>query len=197
MRTIYLATANRHKFEEFEILLGGRLSLEKMPTHFNLPEEGLQSYEDNARDKAETLGKALGVNALGDDSGLEVDALPHVLGVASARFGGLKNIADQQKLLLDRLKTSQNRRARFVCCLAYYCASQSATHIFWGRVEGVIVTEMRGKGGFGYDPLFLPEGHSETFSEMPVDLKNKISHRAIASNALLRYLESARVDDKL
>jgi XTP/dITP diphosphohydrolase len=189
---IILASNNKHKYHEFseifkknnfkndilipnDVYLGG----------FDVEESGL-TFEENAMIKAKAFYEAAGMPAIADDSGLEVDALDFRPGVYSARYAGEHGDDKKNRTkVLNELASLVEplRSARFRCVICYYDGINSIT--VDGRVEGKIISEERGEGGFGYDPIFIPEGYDETFAEMTQEEKNKISHRARAINKFL------------
>jgi len=180
---LILATRNRHKLEEIRTLfdLPG-LELSSALDHPDIPdvEEDGKTFEENAVKKALALARATGCWALADDSGLEVDALGGAPGVYSARYAGepVSYPANNAKLL-KALRNTDSRRAQFRCVIALASPS-GRTRTVEGRCEGRIIHETRGAKGFGYDPLFVPDGHSLTFAEMDPAAKNTISHRGRA-----------------
>jgi len=189
---LVLATRNAGKVRELEALLAG-LPVEVVPCPAEAPEveEDAPTLEGNAEKKARALHAFTGMAALSDDTGLEVDALDGRPGVRSARFAGEHATdADNRAHLLAELRGQTNRRARFRTVLAYV-GEAGALHTFEGICEGQILEEERGTGGFGYDALFVPDGHAETFAEMPKESKNRISHRARALAAFTNWLEQA------
>ncbi len=160
--------------------------------------ESGESFEENAKLKAIAVSKKLPGLVIADDSGLEVDALSGAPGIYSARYAGAKATDKQNmdKLLKEfaRIGVEANqRRARFRCALAL-AREGKIVGIFEGTVEGTIVDPARGSHGFGYDPIFVPNGFEETFGELPAELKNSISHRAQAIRALRAGLQSGAVD---
>ena len=183
MMKLVIATRNKHKLEEIRAIfsphaleLASALDFPDIP---DVVEDGL-TFEDNAIKKATTLARATGCWALADDSGLEVEALEGRPGVYSARYAGepADYEANNRKLLAE-LQGQSNRRARFRCVVALADPS-GKTRVVQGRCDGTIIDSPRGRAGFGYDPLFVPDGYSETFAEMSAELKNRISHRARA-----------------
>lgn len=180
---LLIATKNKHKLAEIRSIFtfpGIELSdLESFPNAPDVIEDG-ETFDANARKKAVELARLTGLWTLADDSGLEVDALGGAPGVLSARYAGepVSYPANNRKLL-DALRNVSNRRARFRCVIALSDPKGDCRTVE-GRCEGRIIDEEKGSGGFGYDPLFIPDGFSMTFSEMPQDKKNEISHRAWA-----------------
>ena len=160
------------------------------------PEENGETYSDNAIVKARFYAVETGMHALADDSGLEVEALGGAPGVFSARYaGGNASDAERRELLLSELlKTNnKNRRARFVSVVAIASPDGTILNVSEGICEGVITSVPRGTGGFGYDPLFIPDGYDQTFAELSESVKNSISHRAralIKTNDFLKSLKS-------
>ena len=183
---ILFASRNRHKLAEVRAILGpGILSTDDLP---NLPhiEETADTFEGNAILKARGLALASGLWTLADDSGLEVDALHGEPGVQSAYYAGRHATdADNLKKLHDAMRGVSNRAARFRCVLAL-SSPDGQTRTVSGVCEGRLAETPRGANGFGYDPLFIPEGHSSTFAELPPETKNALSHRARALTAAKR-----------
>lgn len=193
LKRLVLATRNEGKASELERLLEGiasrMVTLRQYPG-IALPPEGDDSYAANAVAKARAVHAALGVAALGDDSGLEVDALGGAPGIRSARFSGENaDDASNNALLLERLAgvPSERRTARFRCALALVTEDGAEISVE-GSCEGRILEAPRGNGGFGYDPLFLPEGESHSFAELPRTAKDVVSHRSRAAAALRERL---------
>lgn len=198
MIELVVATRNRHKTREIEHILGPEFRVRDLGAHPEVSEirESGTSFEENAKLKALAASKQLPALVIGDDSGLEVDALGGAPGIYSARYAGA-NATEKDKIdkLLRELArvcaTEDGRRARFRCVVAL-ARNGNLLGTFEGIVEGRIVYEARGNSGFGYDPIFIPEGTEQTFGELPTEGKNTISHRAKAIRALavrLRRLE--------
>ena len=184
---IILATSNAHKIEEIrEILKDVWESMEFVPMKFDVEEDG-KNYEENALKKARFAYEATKTPSIADDSGLVIDALPDILGVKSARFMEGKSYAEKNITILGMMKNipPEKRNARFTCVAVYY---DGTPHIFEGEVEGKISYEPRGKNGFGYDPIFIPDGYDKTMAELEQREKNRISHRAMAFRKLASYL---------
>jgi XTP/dITP diphosphohydrolase len=193
METLCFATNNANKLREVQRLLEGRFlvqGLEAIGCHEELPETQ-PTIPGNSRQKAEYVWEHYRTSCFADDTGLEVEALGGEPGVYSARYAGpQRDSADNIRLLLQRLAGHENRRARFVTVITLVLRGQ--VHQFEGVAEGTILPEWRGNEGFGYDPVFLPDGHSQTFAEMPLLEKNRISHRGRAMEKLVAFLQSAQ-----
>lgn len=189
MAYIVAATRNEHKVEEYKELLKGQnveiRSLKEYPGFEEVEETG-STFRENAELKAVAACNYCDVPAFADDSGLEIEALNGAPGIYSARYADTnsKRIAR----VLCELDGKENRRARFTCVIAI-AVNGEAVATFTGHVNGVIVDSPRGDGGFGYDPIFLPDGYDQTFGEMPAELKNRISHRAMACKAAIEFVE--------
>ncbi len=189
---LLLATRNTHKTAEIATMLGERVTVTDLTSLPDAPEveETGTTFEANAALKSNAISAHTGGWALADDSGIEVDALDRDPGVYSARYAGPNATDDDNNtLLMERLRAHPDapRTARFRCVLALSHDGQ-LRQTFDGTVEGHIVPELRGGGGFGYDPLFIPEGHTETFGQLPPPVKNSISHRARALAAFQSWL---------
>ena len=185
------ATNNSHKLEEVKDILGNKielLSMKEIGCFDDIPETD-DTLEGNALLKARYIYKHFHVDCFADDTGLEVEALNGAPGVYSARYAGEghNSEANMKKLLLE-LEGIENRKARFRTVFALIINGKE--HLFEGIIKGEIVRNRKGTSGFGYDPIFVPEGYSHTFAEMGNDEKNKISHRAIAAQKLCKFLKS-------
>ncbi len=186
---IIFATNNAHKLSEVQAVLGSDYEL-VTPRQCGIDEEipeTAETLEGNARQKARYLFERTGLDCFADDTGLEVEALNGAPGVHSARYAtDGHDFAANNRLLLKNLAGEENRRARFrtVICLI----EQGKEHLFEGIVEGRIIDHEAGSEGFGYDPLFVPEGFDHTFAEMSAEQKNGISHRGRAVRKLVDYL---------
>lgn len=193
MSRLVIATHNVHKTAEFRALLGGAWQVEDLSVHPQLtaPEEDGRTFEENATIKALAAGRALGPGVLvvADDSGLEVDALDGRPGIFSARYAG-PGAGDGGNLrkVLDELAgiRGKARTARFRCVLVLARGDEKLA-AFSGAVEGIMANEPKGGGGFGYDPAFIPDGHCETFGQLPAEVKNQLSHRARALAQLVNF----------
>jgi XTP/dITP diphosphohydrolase len=188
---ICFATNNLHKLEEIMALLGPEfnlLSLEDIGCNEELKEEG-STLEENSRQKASYVYYNYGIACFADDTGLEVEALGGDPGVYSARYAGeQKSNEDNIRLLLDKLSGLGNRKAQFRTIITLIIDGD--INLFEGVVKGVIIDEKRGKAGFGYDSVFIPENHDRTFAEMTMEDKSNISHRGKAVLKLVQYLKS-------
>ncbi len=188
MRIVF-ATNNENKLREIRNILGNSfslLSLRDLNITDDIPEDEL-TLEGNAHQKAHHIHKLVNMNVFADDTGLEIEALNGLPGVNSARFAGDNKDSDANidKALQMMGKTS-NRKARFRTVIALILDDRE--YIFEGTVSGEIISERRGKEGFGYDPVFIPQGHNLTFAEMSLEEKNRISHRAKAFMKLRDFL---------
>lgn len=211
---IVFATNNRHKLEEVRQILGESfevLSLEDIGCHEDIPERGA-TLLDNAAMKAKYVYDHYHMDCFADDTGLYVDALDGEPGVYSARYAAMENAGTtnarqnptshdseaNMDLLLGKLGENNNRKARFETVVALIrmiggLECVFSLNFFIGTVEGEITREREGKGGFGYDPIFKPEGSDKTFAEMGEEEKNKISHRAKAIQKLAAYLKNNKL----
>lgn len=184
---IVFATNNAHKLEEVVAILRGSyevLSLREIGCDVDLPETS-DTFLGNALQKAQYVKQHYGYDCFADDSGLEVDALDGAPGVYSARYSGGGSEANMDKLLRN-LTGKNDRGAQFRTVIALLVGED--THFFEGVVRGIIIDEKRGQGGFGYDPIFVPEGYDLTFAQLGSEIKNHISHRAKAVEKLAQYL---------
>lgn len=184
---IVFATNNAHKLEEVAAILGDGfevLSLREIGCDTDIPETS-DTFAGNAMQKASFVKEHYGYDCFADDSGLEVDILDGAPGVYSARYSGGGSEANMDKLLLNFTGKSE-RGAQFRTVVALLIGKES--HLFEGIVRGTIIEERRGEGGFGYDPIFVPEGYEQTFAELGSEVKNSISHRAKAVKQLAEYL---------
>ena len=189
MRLVF-ATNNRHKLDEVRAIVGDRvevLSLNDIDCHDDIPETA-DTLQGNALIKARYIYEKYGVDCFADDTGLEVEALGGEPGVYSARYAGEEccSEANMQKLL-HNLTGKTNRNAQFRTVIALIIKGEE--RLFNGIVKGTITEEKRGDSGFGYDPIFVPEGFSESFAQMSGEQKNSISHRSRATEQLSDYLK--------
>ena len=184
MPILLLGTRNPGKLREITSILEGSgwsfSSLQEFD-HVGSAEENGVTYSENAIAKAQFYAAETGLVALADDSGLEVAALSGAPGVYSARYAGKHaSDAERRQLLLSELSNNSDRRARFVSVVAIADPGGTVLNISEGICNGTLAFSPRGHSGFGYDPLFIPDGHTQTFAELPESLKNRISHRALA-----------------
>jgi XTP/dITP diphosphohydrolase len=202
MPTVVIATGNRHKTEEFRALLDPAWVIQDLADHPHLPspEETGTTFLANATIKALSASQLLGEDflVLADDSGLEVDALQGEPGVYSARYAGPEATdAENRAKLLVALQQAEARgkarSGRFRCVLVLAQNGRVLGH-YAGSVDGILANEDKGSGGFGYDPLFIPDGHCETFGQLPAEVKHALSHRARAVQALREALADAPLD---
>ncbi|WKS94542.1 RdgB/HAM1 family non-canonical purine NTP pyrophosphatase [Riemerella columbina] len=188
-KEILIATHNEHKKAEIQQILGSDFEVKSL-TDYQLYDEIVedgQSFEENALIKAKYCFEKTGLLSIGDDSGLVVEALDGRPGIYSARYAGDHNFEANIAKVLEEMKGIDHRKAYFITVL---CAiDSSGIQYFEGRVEGQILNEHLGHQGFGYDPIFVPEGYTKTFAEMAPEEKNAISHRRRALDKLLRNLE--------
>ena len=195
-KLLIMATNNEHKLKEVrqildykDILIKG---LEEVGCYDDIPETA-DTLEGNALLKARYMYSHYGVDCFADDTGLEVEALNGQPGVFTARFGQMNGYGNSHdadanmQCLLDKLKGKENRKARFRTVIALVCEGKE--YIFEGIVEGEILTEKSGQAGFGYDPIFSPEGKGISFAEMSAEEKNQISHRGRAVEKLIAWLK--------
>jgi XTP/dITP diphosphohydrolase len=192
-RTLVVATRNEHKLRELAEILAG-VELEPLPEGVELPPEEGETFAANALAKARAAHAASGDAAIADDSGIEARALGGAPGVRSARFAG-PDATDEQNLerLLRELDGADDRRLSYVCVLAYL-DEEGRERLFEGRCDGVLASEPRGSGGFGYDPAFVPvdtgPDDPRTMAELTAEEKHAISHRGRATRALAEFLGS-------
>lgn len=183
------ATNNAHKLEEVTAILGEKvevLSMKDIRCTADIPETA-DTLAGNALLKARFIYENYQMDCFADDTGLEVEALDGAPGVYSARYAGdAHNSEANMKKLLHDLEGVENRKARFRTVFALIIDGKE--HLFEGIINGEITKTRRGASGFGYDPIFIPEGYTQTFAEMGNQLKNKISHRALATNKLCNFL---------
>lgn len=195
---LVFATNNQHKLQEITQLLNGSfelLCLNDIDCNNDIP-ENQDTLEGNAAEKSFFIFNKYGLNCFADDTGLEIEALNGEPGVYSARYAGEeRNSENNMNLVLDKLSIIKNRKARFRTVISLVIDGYEKQ--FEGIVEGHILNEKRGKTGFGYDPIFQPDESNLSFAEMPMDEKNKISHRGRAVQKLVEYLNYIKSDDKV
>ena len=190
---LIFATNNKHKIREISALLHDRyrlISPEELGITGDIPEYG-RTLEENALHKARVIFEKCGKDVFADDTGLEVESLGGAPGVHSARYAGEeKNSTANIAKLLQQLAGVHNRKARFRTVIALIMNRKE--YLFEGTVSGGIIETARGTEGFGYDPVFVPQGYSKTFAELPLSEKNAISHRSEAFRKLLHFLTDKR-----
>lgn len=192
MKKLVFATNNAHKLEEIRSILGSEieiLSLADIGCHADIPETA-DTLEGNALIKARYVYSHFHTDCFADDTGLEVDALGGLPGVHTARYAYPDRHDPEANMLklLDALKEKTNRNARFRTVIALI--ENGKEHLFEGTVEGSIARAKQGTEGFGYDPIFIPEGESQTFAQLGEDTKNSMSHRARAAHKLAAFLKN-------
>ena len=193
MQKLLVATGNSHKTDEIRAILGAGYVVSDLKAHPELPEveETGTTFLENATLKAVEISKQVEGLILSDDSGLEVDALGGEPGVYSSRYAGeAGNDAANNKKLLHELQGKDNRTARFRCVMVLAQDGEVLTS-FDGAVEGRMLSELHGEGGFGYDPLFVPDGYEQTFSQLSEGIKNQLSHRAVAMQKVVAWLAAS------
>ena len=191
-RKLVFATNNAHKLEEVAAILGDQvelLSLNDISCQTDIPETA-ETLEGNALLKTYYNKKNYHLNCFADDTGLEVEALNGAPGVYSARYAGGEGHDAQANMLklLHELEGKENRKAQFRTAISLILDGKE--YLFEGVIKGEIIKEKRGDSGFGYDPVFMPEGYDRTFAELGNDIKNQISHRALAVQKLCEFLQS-------
>jgi XTP/dITP diphosphohydrolase len=187
MKDLVFATHNANKAKEVRALLAASyriLTLDDIGCDIDIPETG-KTFAENAGLKTRFLREQFKLDSFGDDSGLEVEALNQEPGIFSARYSGRGDVANYE-LVLEKLKGKGNRKARFRTVISLLLSGEE--HLFEGTLPGVITEVPVGSYGFGYDPIFIPEGFDFTLAEMTMVQKNEISHRAIAMRKLIKFL---------
>lgn len=190
-KEILVATHNQHKKEEIQQILGEHFlvkSLTDYGIHDEIVEDG-KTFEENALIKAKYCFEKTGIPSVGDDSGLVVEALDGRPGIFSARYAGDHDFAKNIAKVLQEMEGETNRDAYFITVLCLY--DEAGENFFEGRVYGKLLTENKGHKGFGYDPIFVPNGHDITFAEMLPEEKNKISHRRKAMDLFLEFQQES------
>lgn len=190
-RQFILATRNEGKLREFNHAFEGTevsfVSLNDVPKAPDVEETGA-TYEENAILKAREIAKFTGRPTVADDSGIEINAMPGELGVRSARFGEGKTPSEVNEVVLKRLENVKDRGARYVCVLALIYPDNATETVITGTCEGVIHDRQEGEGGFGFDPIFFVPEYGKTMAQLPLEVKNRISHRARAIEKLKTIL---------
>lgn len=184
---LLVATHNQHKKIEIQQILGQEYTVKSL-TDYGIYDEIVEdgtSFEENALIKAKFCYEKTGIPSLGDDSGLVVEALDGRPGIFSARYAGNHDFDKNIEKVLSEMQEKEHRNAHFITVLCYY--DQDGAQFFEGKINGAILPENRGHKGFGYDPIFVPEGYAVTFAEMTPEDKNKISHRKRAMDRFLEF----------
>lgn len=191
MKQLIFASHNVHKLQEIKDIVGEKFNIKNLSDinmFEEIPETG-NSFKENALQKAEFIYNKLKCNCFADDSGLSVDALNGEPGIYSARYAGEPcNMQRNIEKLLDNLKGKTNRNAQFTTVIAVILDGN--TFFFEGIIRGKIIDKPRGNNGFGYDPIFIPDGYNQTFAELPSHIKNNISHRAIAMQKFREFIKT-------
>lgn len=181
---------NQHKIEEIQAIVGSKINLKSLNDigcHDEIPETG-ETFIENAGQKSRFVHERYALDCFADDSGLEIDALNGEPGVHSAHYSGSRDFQKNIELVLKNLDGKKNRSARFKTVISLILNNKE--HLFEGTIEGRISEEQSGTEGFGYDPIFIPEGYNISFAEMSAKEKNRISHRAKATEKLINFLNS-------
>lgn len=188
---IVFATQNKHKLEEIQKIVGDQykiISLAELNFFEDIPETE-NTLVGNALMKARFIHEKFHCNCFADDTGLEIEALHGAPGVYSARYAGPAcSFEDNMRKVLSQMEGISNRKAQFKTVIALILDNKE--YLFEGSVSGTILEKKSGTQGFGYDPIFLPDGYNESFAEMSAELKNRISHRAVATQKLTHFLHS-------
>lgn len=188
---LVFATNNEHKTKEVSAILSPKykvLNLKDIGCDVDIPETG-STFAENATLKSSYVVSHFKMDCFADDSGLEVDALNNEPGIFSARYSGQRGDEVNMHYLLQKMEGENNRNARFKTVISLI--KNGANYLFEGVIFGKLINEPRGKNGFGYDPIFVPDGYDITFAEMDSAEKNRISHRAIAMQKLIAFLQEA------
>lgn len=187
---LVFASANEHKVNEIRAIAGEAFilkSLNDIACYDDIPETG-STFEENAGQKSRYIFDRYHCDCFADDSGLEIDALNGEPGVYSAHYSGSRDFEQNMQLVLNRMEGQKNRTARFRTVISLILNGKE--HIFEGSIEGKITLQRSGSKGFGYDPIFQPDGYEISFAEMDPAEKNRISHRAIAVEKLISFLKT-------
>jgi XTP/dITP diphosphohydrolase len=187
---LVFASNNQHKVEEVQAIIGTKINLKSLNDigcHDEIPETGY-TFIENAGQKSRFIYEKYELDCFADDSGLEIDALNGEPGVHSAHYSGSRDFQENINLVMERLNGKTNRKARFKTVISLILTGKE--YLFEGIIEGNISLKQSGKKGFGYDPIFIPNGYEMSFAEMSAEEKNKISHRARAMVKLIEFLNS-------
>lgn len=193
MKALIFATNNQHKLDEVQAIIGSDFllkSLNDIGCSEDIPETGI-TFKENASQKSHFIFDRYNLDCFADDSGLEVASLNNEPGVYSARYSGSRDTEENMQLVLEKLKGQPNRKARFRTVISLILNGEE--YLFEGSIEGTITPEKSGKKGFGYDPIFQPDGFDITFADMTAEEKNKISHRGRAMQNLLKFLNEQKM----
>lgn len=192
MRKIIFASNNKHKADEIRAVLGSQfdiITLKEAGIEIDIPEPH-ETLQENAREKSMVIHRLTGMDCFSEDTGLEVEALNGAPGVRSARYAGEHaNAVDNMQKLLTAMKGIDNRKARFRTVISLVLNSQE--YFFEGECEGTITDQAAGTAGFGYDPVFMPAQHDQTFAELGIEVKSAISHRKKAIEKMTAFLGAA------
>jgi XTP/dITP diphosphohydrolase len=192
MKQLIFATHKKNKVFEAKAILKNKIeviSLDEINFFEDIAETGA-TFEENASIKANYISQRFNLPCFADDSGLEVEALNGAPGLYSARYAGSpKNDDNNNTLLLSQLEHKNDRNARFITVIALHLLGEDL-HYFEGIINGAITRALKGSGGFGYDPLFQPDGYNQTFAELDESIKNNLSHRALAIKKMSDFLEN-------
>ena len=187
---LVFATNNQHKLEEVQQLIGSKFHLKSLADincWDDIPETGT-TFEENAGQKSKYIFDRFALNCFADDSGLEVETLNNEPGIYSARYSGTGDSEQNLHLVLEKLGNSTNRKARFITVISLLMDGKE--YLFEGTINGQIAHRPSGKKGFGYDPIFIPDGYAITFADLDSSEKNRISHRARAMQKLIEFLNT-------
>ena len=186
---LLFATNNKHKIEEIQSVVGDKIKITGLMDagiNIDIPEPH-DTLEKNASEKSSVIFALTGISCFSEDTGLEVDSLNGQPGVRSARYAGTGSADDNVNKLLENLDQNADRRAKFRTVISLIWKGDE--HLFEGVCNGVIIEERRGNGGFGYDPVFVPDGSTKSFGEMTLEEKNRFSHRKKAADQLVLFLQ--------
>ena len=186
---LLFATNNKHKIEEIQSVVGDKIKITGLMDagiNIDIPEPH-DTLEKNASEKSSVIFALTGISCFSEDTGLEVESLNGEPGVRSARYAGTGSADDNVSKLLENLDHNANRRAKFRTVISLIWKGDE--HLFEGVCNGVIIEERRGNGGFGYDPVFVPDGSTKSFGEMTLEEKNRFSHRKKAADQLVLFLQ--------
>ncbi|MBC7759180.1 MAG: RdgB/HAM1 family non-canonical purine NTP pyrophosphatase [Phormidesmis sp. FL-bin-119] len=193
---LIFASNNLHKVNEIQAIAGSNFILKSLNDIFcfdEIPETG-RTFEANAGQKSRFIYDRFHINCFADDSGLEIDALNGDPGVYSAHYSGSRDFDKNMQLVLLNLEGKTDRQARFKTVISLILNGEE--HLFEGAIEGKITTTVSGTKGFGYDPIFIPDGYDVTFAEMAAEEKNLISHRGVAVRKMIEYLRMSMINNQ-